>query len=325
MAIPTIVSVSPVTGPAAGGNLVTVTGTNFRLPVVPYAIPTPAAVPTVRVTVNGRVSEQVDVISATSLRFRAPRLWHTAVARDTFAPVSVTIENLDSNGVLIAGETVTAGDAYTYARWELGSPREDPPLHKITRELLWALKTDVERQTHSATYVEYADEGSAVEINIAKLPSINITVNTPRDIEYSAWDNYPEEVERPDGSIWVFRGARTHMLEINMYLAGTGSREARFLTAAVEEFVQVNPLITVSADQTLYPGEEDQYPVEITRDAMLTSSPNVDSVVVYNMQLRVRGISVLPSEPTDIIKTIQEVILAMSDLEATAPIEMELT
>jgi len=324
MAVPTITSVSPVTGPAAGKNVITIVGTNFKVPVSPWAIPTPDAVPTVRVTLGGRTSPQVDVLSATTLRFVAPRMRHPDTRTDAYAKSTIVLTNLDGDGNPIAGESVTRANAYTYARWDLGAPREDPPLYKIARELIWSLKTEVCRYTHLTTHMEYGEEGVATVVNLANLPSINLTISTPRDIEFSAWDNYPEEVDVSADTAWVFRGARTHMLEATLYMAGEGSREAMFLTAAVEEFVQLNPLLTVEADQTLYPGEEDFYPLEISREPALVSSPNASSVVSYMMGLRVRGISVLPGEPAEISKKISDFVLAISDDDATAPVEMDI-
>lgn len=324
MAVPTISTVLPVSGPAAGGNLIVVTGTNFRVPTVTYANPMVAVFPSVRVLIGGRTARRVDVLSTTSLRVLVPRYWHQAASIDidAYSPVSVVVTNLNSGGNPIAGETVTLPAAYTYSRWNLGPPRRDTALLRIAKELIYALKLEVDRYTHMTTHVDYGDSGTAVIIQEAKLPSVNLVVSTPKDIEYSAYDNTPEEIEQPDGSFKRYEGARTHMLEVNLYLAAEGSREAMNLTAAVEEFVQVNPGLQVTADPDLYPGEEDSYPVEISRDAVHVSSPGSSSIVTYSMQLRVRGISVLPGEPTEIAEPINQFILAVADLGITAPREM---
>jgi hypothetical protein len=323
MAVPTFVSVSPTTGPAAGGNLVTITGTNFRLPTPVYANPVVPIMPSVRVTVNGRTARQVDVRSTGSLRVLMPRYWHQAssLAVDTFPAVSIVITNLDANGVPIAGETVTATGAYTYARWDLGAPKRDPALYRIAKELIYALKLEVDRYTHMTTYIEYGELGSATVIKDAQLPSINLVVSTPKDIEYSQNDNTPEEIVQLDGSFKRYEGARTHMLDIMLYLTGAGTREALSLVSAVEEFIQVNPELLVSADPDLYPGQEDSYPIEITRDAFVVTSPNDSSIVTYSMQIRVRGIAVLPGEPTEIAKSIASFLLAYGDFTADDPSE----
>ena len=325
MATPTISNVNPATGLSAGKHLVTITGTNFRVPTASYTNPTTPVTPTVRVVIGGRTAPQVDVLSSTELRVLMPRLWHISPATDAFSPRDVVVSNLDDDGDVIVGETVTASSAYTYERWTLGAPRRDPALYKIGRELIWSLKLEVERNTHRATHVEYAESGSTeVRIDLAKLPSINLSIDTPRDIEYSQWDNYPEEITRGDGTIARYWGARTHRLDIKAYLTGGGSREASFMTDAVLQFVQVNPLLTVPADEDLYPDEEDEYFIEITRDPVHIGSPNDSSVVSYAVDLSVRGIAVLPDEPTEIVKPIQDFVLAISDFAVTAPVEMDI-
>lgn len=322
MTIPTISSVSPATGPCAGGNLITLTGTNFKTPTVAYAIPMEDATPTVGVTIGGRSAPLVEVLSATEARVRVPRIWHTDPRTDAFTASDIVLSNLDDDGDAIAGETVTLSGGYTYARWDLGAPAKDPPLLKITKELIWALMLEVERHVYQSVHWEYGEEGSATRISLASLPSVNMTVDTPKDVEYSAWDNTPEEVERTDGSYGRYFGARTHMLQVRLYLTGEGSLEASHLCKAIEQFVQINPELRVLADQDLYPGEEDDYFIEITRDATVISSPNDSTVVTYMMELAVRGISVLPDEPTEIVKPITSFLLAVSDYSATAPREM---
>jgi len=248
-----------------------------------------------------------------------PRYWHQDVTLTVFPAVNVVVTNLDANFVAVPGETVTRVGGYTYARWDIGAPHDDPPLYKIARELMWALMLEVEKNCYWAVHVDYGD-AAAVEINVAQLPSINLTVATPRDLEYAQWDNYPEEVDISASQAKLFEGARTHMLVVDLYLSGEGTREAMALAAAVEEFVQVNPELRVLADQTLYAGQEDSYPVEISRDPAPISMPNTSSVVTYSMQLRVRGISVLPGEATYLVKKIDEFVMTMTNMDGEYPV-----
>jgi hypothetical protein len=322
MATPTITNVSPATGPAAGGNLVTLTGTNFKIPVLDFSIPTPAITPTVAVTVGGRAARRVDVISATEVRVLMPRLWHADPETDSYSASDIVLTNLDENGDPISGESVTETGGYTYERWALGPPRADPPMLKILRELIWALKLEVERNVYRTVHMDYAEDEAAVVIDHAKLPSINIILNMPKDVEYSQWDNYPEEVDIDADTAAVYEGAITKMLQLNLYLSGEGSREATALTSSVEEWVQVNPELHVEADQDLYPGEEDDYPVEISRFPQSMNSPNESNVVSFSMQLQVRGIAVLPTEPTYIAKKINEFIMTLTDTAGNNPAHM---
>jgi hypothetical protein len=184
------------------------------------------------------------------------------------------------------------------------------------------MKLEVDRHVYQTTHLEYGEEGSATLVNVAELPSINMTVDTPKDLEYSAWDNQPEEIDLGGNQVARYWGARTHMLVVQLYLSGEGTGEASRMSAAVTEFVQVNPELDVLADQDLYPGEEDKYPVEISRDPVVVTGPNDSNVVTYSMTLQVRGIAVLPGEPTEIVRPIQDFLLAIADFGMTAPVEM---
>ncbi len=315
MAVPTITGVSPSTGPAAGGDLVTITGTNFKIPTLVYTIPTPTNItPTVSVTIGGRAVRRVEVISATKIRVLTSRYWHQDPRTDAFTAVSIVVSNLSSSGVVIPGEVVTKTSAYTYQRWVLGAPRQDPPTSRIAKEFMQALAIEVERNTYRATSIDYGEEGSAIVISEANLPSINVTMNIQKDIEYCAQDNYPEEILQNDGSYDLYEGGRTVQLVFDLLLAGATAGEAEHLCQAVQDFIQVNPLLTCSADPTLYAGLEDGYPIEIWRDPQQTNSPGNSGMIVYSMEVRVRGIRTLPDDPTQNVKTISTMTLTLNHI-----------
>jgi hypothetical protein len=236
---------------------------------------------------------------------------------DAFAASDVVVTNLDDDGNAIAGETVTETGGYTYKRWDLGSPRLDPAPARILKELILALMIEVERNTYLATHVDYGEEGVAIVIDEANLPSINIVVTQDFDPEFAASDFYPEEVEQPDGSSDTYEGGKTVMLICDLMLAGEGSGEAMHLCDAVQDFVQVNPLLLTSADPTLYDaGEEDEYPIEIWEDPRQVGNPAESGMVVFSMQLRVRGIRTLPDDPTANVKTAETFTLTEKHLDA---------
>jgi len=318
MAVPTLSTVSPATGPAAGGSVIELTGTNFKLPVLSTAMPTPAITPTVAVTIGGRPARRVDVISATLVRVLVPRMWHQDPRTDQYTPVSIVLTNLDpSTGLPIAGESVTKTNAFTYERWVLGAPRQESPTTRILEELIWALSLQVERNTALATHVDYGEEGSAVVIDEAGLPSINLTASIQRDTEMAQFDNYPEEIDVDANTADYYEGPRTVMLICDLLLAANAASEALHLVQAVQDFVQVNPELDCAADPTLYPGETDMYPVEIWKDAQQASNPNNAALVVYSMQIRVRGIRILPDDPTLSVKKISTFTLTCGHFDAT--------
>jgi hypothetical protein len=73
VAVPTIDSISPATGPTGGLTLVDIVGSGFRLPPAPPpAGPTPPLRATVEVLVNGRRALDVQLLSPGRLTARTP-------------------------------------------------------------------------------------------------------------------------------------------------------------------------------------------------------------------------------------------------------------
>ncbi len=296
----------------------TITGTNFREFVLDYDIPqTARTLATVQVTFNGRAARRVDVLSNTELRVLTPRYWHADPRVDAFPAINVVVTNLDDDSVAILGETVAETGGFTYKRWELGAPRPHPATLRILEELMWALSIEVERNTYFSTHVDYGEEGLAIIIDEAKLPSINLTVTIEDDKEYAVHDNYPEEIAQNDGSSDTYEGGRTVQLVLDVLCAGEGGAEALHLCGAVQDFVQVNPELRCSTDPVLYPGEEDDYPVEIWQDPRQVGTPGESGMAVFSMQLRVRGIRTLPDAPTGKVQTIETFTLTEKHLDAT--------
>lgn len=320
MAVPTITDVSPATGPASGGNIVIVTGTNFRVPTIAYTIPMEDLIPTVSITVGGQAPEDFDVFSATSMAIRIPR--YDADPRVyPYPAVDLVISNIDDSGVVIPGETVTEVDAYTYDRWVLGAPRKDPPMLTVMRELLRRMYLEITKYSSPTTHVDFGEDSSATIIAPASLPSVSFTVSMPRDIEWAQWDNGPEEVELNDGTIDQYEGMRTYMLVCDITAAGEGDREAHFIVQALQEFVIENPLMSIPADTDLYTDETNEYAIEISRDPVQSKTVSQSSIVAFSMQIRVRGIAVFPDNPIENVKKIVEFIYADMHMDGTTPDE----
>src|SRR5579862_273272 len=148
MAVPTVSAVAP--SPIwTGGQLVTITGSNFRLPTVPsYALdgPYPDPLPTVAVTIGGVAAATVRVKDAGTLEVMAPA--HDPGAAD------VTVQNLDDSGTAIPGETVTAAGAVTYSRPAL---TDTPDFTRLVRQVVLELQRQVLPEVVQSVSVDYAE------------------------------------------------------------------------------------------------------------------------------------------------------------------------
>lgn len=165
MAAPTITSFSPATV-WTGGQVVRITGTNFRLAAIPgyaYAGPYPTPTPSVSVTVNGAAATAVRVLSATALECHLP----------PGAPglATVVLTNLDDNGAPIVGESVTNGTGLTYARPGLA---EDSDLTRVDRAIIRALKVAVTENVVKTVSTDFGEDGLEITA-LGPMPSLSLS------------------------------------------------------------------------------------------------------------------------------------------------------
>lgn len=173
MAVPTIASVSPSTV-WAGGQVVTITGTGFRVAAAPsYALfgRYPQPKPSVAVTFGTRAGTRVRVLSATQLEVLAPA--------QAPATVGLTVQNLDDNGVAIGGESATLASALTYARPALDASVE-PDIRRVDRAVLRMLKERVIENVARTVHTDYSETPHEAAL-VATLPALLVSGPTFRE------------------------------------------------------------------------------------------------------------------------------------------------
>jgi hypothetical protein len=178
MAVPTFSTVTPTAGHPTGGQFVEVTGTNFQLPPAPPATGVvPVAPPTVRVLFGAVEATKVSVLSATRLFVFVPKralpVDSNGQTQDTEV-VSLTIENIDTNGDLIPGETVTVASAYTYRRPDV-SGQNQTPFAALIRHLLQLLKSEVTANVLVDVNTDYDTDTATTRVDPAEVPSVVLT------------------------------------------------------------------------------------------------------------------------------------------------------
>ena len=176
MAVPTIISVAPVTGATIGGYLLRVTGTGFRLPPAPPAgyVGGPAPI-TVVVKVGGVAATSVNVWSATLLDCLVPE--YTGAPLATSAAQAVQVMNLDDNGVPIVGETVTAAGAFSYVPTSIIA---ETRLDIANRMVLRFLARHVLANTVWRTHPDFDDSPADLTDSLAQARLPVLEVSGPR-------------------------------------------------------------------------------------------------------------------------------------------------
>lgn len=155
MAVPTITSLSPLTGPPHGGYVVTILGTNFLEPVSASFGPRQVTVH-VYIETTKVPDEWVDVISSTEIELR--------MVQDESDPATVTypllqdvtVQNVDPAGVPIPGEEVTEAGAWSYVQMpSSGSVPEEVVFRWLRRYLARNLPVPVTGTVN----VNYQEDG----------------------------------------------------------------------------------------------------------------------------------------------------------------------
>jgi IPT/TIG domain len=187
MAVPTITSVSPVKVLTAGNVLITIRGTNFR---VPTSLPTLG--PTMSVLFGSSPATDVSVLATDLLVALCP-------SREA-GTVSVVVTNLDDAGDPIAGETVTLANALAFEMPKHTREYEHDLtrlVRTVLRRLKLALHTNITRRKHTDATDEASETISILAVG--KFPSV--IVFGPRLAENRFYStNGRVEVSLPDGS-----------------------------------------------------------------------------------------------------------------------------
>jgi hypothetical protein len=157
----------PASGPSWGGAEVAITGANFLTP-------SRGGSPTrsVGVLFGAAAAPRVRVLRGNLLHVTSPPT-PFGLPEHGQGLVSITVRNLDADGVPIPGETATRTGAYRYVLPSLDS-RVDQALTEVERALLIFLSTRICANSLATQSVEYDDVELAIAPDIARLPALVI-------------------------------------------------------------------------------------------------------------------------------------------------------
>lgn len=189
MSVPTITSVTPSSGPTRGRRLVKIVGTNFALPPAPVPTgPTPGTIkPAVQVLFGAEPALEVHVLSTTLLHVVSP-------VKDA-GLVSVTVRNVDQAGVLVGAETVTAANAYTFARPDFNQTGvNESILARVVRAFMRELKRQVLENVVIAVHTDYDNtlDGANIAM-VATAPAIVLSGPTLRTNRFYSTNEVRQE------------------------------------------------------------------------------------------------------------------------------------
>jgi len=300
MAIPTLTSLSPTTGPTAGGDLVRLTGTGFASQVAVLFGNAPAELLSVR-----------EEGGASIVDLRTP-----AHADGT---VDVTLRNLGADGKLILGEEAMLAGAYRFLR-----PRivQESDLTRLIRVLLRELKRQLLENVSLTVSVDYDDttiDGLSV-IAISTLPSL--VLSAPRMAEnrfYSSNEPHEDVVAGSSGpELLRRRPAYTVDLSFTLTVASDRTVELLNLMAAVATFLNRNRWIALPRDASDPASELVRWEMA-PEGEFQTRLHGPDDVRVFSCGLGVRGFDIDEGLPMDRGKAVDGTELETDALSPNAP------
>lgn len=163
MAAPTVSGVSPATGLARGGSLVTITGTDFDA-----SSDEATGAAEVSVTFGGRPATDVRVLSDTSLTCIVPR-GDLLTGKDD--PETLSVDIVVTNEEQVAPNSGTLVNGYAYRRPDL---TDETHLAGAVRALLQRLKQQIIKNVALTTHTDWDEETSDLlnRTQLARLPAI---------------------------------------------------------------------------------------------------------------------------------------------------------
>jgi hypothetical protein len=282
VAKPTITGVAPTTI-WTGGQVVTITGTNFAtwsLPAVTAWV-LPAPTPTAQVLIGGVACTVVAVISATQIQCLAP-------AHDA-GVVAVVVTNLAA-GVAITGETSDPG-TLTYARPSLTSSQD---LERLNEQVVVELRRQVLANVLMFVSVDFAEDSFDFTV-VGDLPALVLSGPTIVESENAYVRNSEVAPEAyPTMTFDVFRAPPVVHLQYDLVGLTNNTRQLINLQVAVTKFFEKNTKITIPrnpADLSLgYISYDMERPAGTPLRA--TTSPNKNDIRSFDMSFQVLGVPI---------------------------------
>ncbi|TMQ08625.1 MAG: transcription factor [Deltaproteobacteria bacterium] len=283
MPIPSILSVTPSSGPTAGRLLVELVGSGFQQQTVRADAVGRTAVtsPGVRVRIGDRAAQDVRVLAEDVLTCVVP-------AGDP-GRADVVVQNLDATGAPVPGELAIARDVFAYVRQPLAVEAD---LTRLVRALLQELKRQVIDNVVLTVHTDFeADVGAELHLaTIARLPALVLLGPELAEDRFFSL-NQPPELATGPGQFVQRRVPYTVDLSFTVIGVSDHTTELLNLMAATQLFFHRNPYLALDRD----PGDPDagsvRYEMDVARDGDLrvTSQPNASNVRSFSGRAVVRG------------------------------------
>jgi hypothetical protein len=306
MAVPTIASITPSSGPSWGGYVVEISGTNFvpgstLEPTSPFDGTGFEVVPRLAVSIGGVACTEIAVESETKALVRVPEGRFTAAdpaaltedaLRASYDPLDVVVQNLNEDGAAVAGEIATLAAGFTYYLPVLDDSAGYTPVMQVVAELVRRLRREVVAKTRITAHTDYGVD-DATTIELSDHPQLQITVDEAEDREYAVEDPGRRVYETSPGSgVYVTHQAqRTVRLKVEMLFSANFPTVVERMCDAWCGSMLEQPWLVVDSDSR-HPEHPftNEYPLEETSPPETVRAVGSSNVFAKQCRFDIRGV-----------------------------------
>ena len=296
VAVRTFTSITPTKGHTGGRNLVEIIGSGFQvagLPPLTGGISEPVP-PTVEVLFEGVASSKVSVVSDTRMFALAPLSPFPPVKASAYGEgdADITINNIDTDGVLIPGETVTAADVYKYRRVQLSDQSD---LVRLCRTMIQEWRRQVITNVTMTTNTDF-DSETADLLNITDLAKLPGVVLLGPDMNEDRFFSLNQQRKSAVGSGEFTTRRVPYTVDIEWGILGISDRkiEGINLMAVVQGFFERNKVLRMDRDPADLAAGAVEYEIDLTDDGDLSSgaTPNNSNLRTFSGRFVLRGFDI---------------------------------
>jgi hypothetical protein len=313
---PSSAAVASLPGWTGGGDLVTIIGTNFRLPTASTAGQTSgAANAAVAVRFGDQYAPNVYVESSTVVVAETPRYAGTADI-PKFSALDITLQNLDADGNPILEETVIFPAGFTYKRPALFREQHsvESPFQHLIRELLRLLKREMLLESGMTTETDYSADGFI----IVKAEAPSLTLVGPAFISdaYGAENEEIVEAISEDKS-HIYPSSFMHTLQFNLLGFTTKRWDILAFSAYLVRIFRKHPYFVLRAD--VPQNTVVRLPMIMTSPPVIGAEVNNANLASVRLSFELRRVSVLYLPPYKYTAKIKEVQMEVQPIEVDVP------
>jgi len=292
MAVPTITSVTPSSGPTRGKNMVRIEGTNFRLP---DPIPATGYIgtdqeKTVSVQFQGQESPWAYAATDELILARVP-VYEGPYDVPFPAGLDVRVANLDASGVEIPVENVTLVDGYEVDRPSLAA---ESYLQRTVREVIRLFRRHVLQNTHHTTSRDFSLAPATQETIRAQGPLVQL--GGPRLIlnRFHSIEREEPEADPLGGVNGMMRRKPPVTVDVDFLVTAWANSVFHMegLVQALLLFQRDIKLVKVPRDPTDPAAGTKDYEIRMAWDAYpeVNSDPTTDDLMYAATTFFVRGV-----------------------------------